>query len=139
MRATCSWPGKAAGRDLNCRRGGRTVELTRWAREELERVRDVAALLDEDREDYVDAVDAQLAAIDDSGLTPAAQILPPPERRGGELLRTGAGNVPKSSRTISMRYGSRRRSGHGWNRSRRSRWCSRNAWKRSPGNHSRTI
>ncbi len=60
---------------LELPRGGRTVELTRWAREELERVRDVAALLDEDREDYVDAVDAQLAAIDDSGLTPAAQIL----------------------------------------------------------------
>ena len=60
---------------LELPRGGRTVELNRWAREELERVREIAAMLDEDREGYVDAVDAQLGAVADSGLTPSAKIL----------------------------------------------------------------
>ena len=60
---------------LELPRGGRTVELARWARDELERVRDVAAMLDENEEGYVAAVDAQLDAIADSGLTPSARIL----------------------------------------------------------------
>ena len=41
----------------------------------LKRIREIAALLEEDDDGYVDAVEAQLAAIEDPELTPSAQIL----------------------------------------------------------------
>ena len=60
---------------LELPRGGRTVPLTHWANEVLAGVREVAALLNEGDDGYVDAVDLQLAAIAESELTPSAQIL----------------------------------------------------------------
>ena len=60
---------------LKLPRGGRTVGLAHWAGEELKRIREIAALLEEDDDGYIDAVEAQLAAIEDPELTPSAQIL----------------------------------------------------------------
>ena len=60
---------------LELPRGGRTVPLTHWANEVLAGIREVAALLDEGDDGYVDAVDIQLAAIAEPERTPSAQIL----------------------------------------------------------------
>ena len=60
---------------LELPRGGRTVPLTHWANEVLAGVREIAALLDEGDDGYVDAVDIQLAAIAEPERTPSAQIL----------------------------------------------------------------
>ena len=56
-------------------RGGRTVGLAHWAGEVLTGIREIAALLDEDDDGYVDSVEAQLAAVEEPELTPSAQIL----------------------------------------------------------------
>ena len=60
---------------LVLRRGRRDVGLARWAREVLGRIGEIADLLDEDDDGYADAVEAQLASVEDSELTPSAQIL----------------------------------------------------------------
>ena len=60
---------------LSLPREGRAVDLTRWAHELLAGIRETAAVLDADEEGYVDAVDAQLAAVADPERTPSAQIL----------------------------------------------------------------
>ena len=56
-------------------RGGRTVGLARWAGDVLAEIRDMAALLDEDDNGYVDSVEAQLTSARDPERTPSAQIL----------------------------------------------------------------
>ena len=65
--------GRRPGLEVPC--GGRTVELARWAREVLAEIREIAALLDEDDDGYVDSVEAQVAAAQDPERTPSAQIL----------------------------------------------------------------
>ena len=60
---------------LELPRGRRAVELASWAREVLAEIREIAALLDEDADGYVDSVEAQLASVEDPERTPSAQIL----------------------------------------------------------------
>ncbi len=60
---------------LSLPRAGREVALKEWAHELLEPIRQIATLLDVDGEGYLDAVDAQIAAVADPELTPSAQIL----------------------------------------------------------------
>ena len=56
-------------------RGGRTAGLASWAGDLLAGIGEIAALLDEDDDAYVDSVEAQLAAAGDPEQTPSAQIL----------------------------------------------------------------
>lgn len=63
---------------LELPRSGNTVGLAHWANELLVGIGAVAALLDEGDDGdngYVDAVEAQMAAVEDPDLTPSAQIL----------------------------------------------------------------
>ena len=67
------------GRDpsLQMIRNGKTVSLVSWAMEILGDVRVVAELIDkgEERNVYVQAVDAQMQVVSDSELTPSARLL----------------------------------------------------------------
>lgn len=67
------------GRNSSLRliRNGNETSLQEWADEILVDVKSIAALIDRasDRDDYVDAVDAQFALVDDSDATPSARIL----------------------------------------------------------------
>jgi glutamate--cysteine ligase len=68
-----------SGRDpeLRLQRNGQPVGLRRWAGDLLEKVRQVAMLIDRgsDRDDYVQAVAAQAALVNEPALTPSARIL----------------------------------------------------------------
>jgi len=65
--------GRRPGLELPC--SGRAVRLARRARELLAEIREIAALLDEDDDGYVDSVEAQVASVQDPERTPSAQIL----------------------------------------------------------------
>lgn len=77
-----------SGRDPNFRllRDGKEVGLKDWAHEIIEDVRVIAEIIDrgENGTAYVQAVDAQLALIDDPDATPSARIL-------DEMRRSGSG------------------------------------------------
>ena len=68
-----------SGRDpeLRLQRNGQPVGLRRWAGDLLEKVRQVAMLIDRgsDRDDYDQAVAAQAALVNEPALTPSARIL----------------------------------------------------------------
>jgi glutamate--cysteine ligase len=68
-----------SGRDpeLRLQRKGKPIGLKSWASEILQKVRQVARLIDRgnDRDDYVQAVAAQAALVNDPALTPSARIL----------------------------------------------------------------
>jgi glutamate--cysteine ligase len=74
------------GRDPDFRlmREGSEVGLRDWAREVIEDVLAIAELIDQDEagEDYVAAVNAQLALVDDPDATPSARVIEE-MRRGG--------------------------------------------------------
>jgi len=65
--------GRRPGLELPC--GGRAVRLARRAGDVLARIREIAALLDENDDGYVDSVEAQVASAEDAERTPSAQIL----------------------------------------------------------------
>lgn len=65
--------GRRPGLELPC--GGRAVRLARRAGDVLARIREIAAVLDENDDGYVDSVEAQLASAEDPERTPSAQIL----------------------------------------------------------------
>lgn len=84
---SAGWAEFAANHHLTARRGrepglalrrdGREILLQDWARELLPRIRVVAGLLDQGAEtdEYVAAVDAQAALVDDPDKTPSARLL----------------------------------------------------------------
>ena len=65
--------GRRPGLELPC--DGRTVRLARWTGNVLTEIREIAAIVDDDDDTYVDSVEAQLASAEDPELTPSAQIL----------------------------------------------------------------
>src|SRR5690606_37893483 len=65
--------GRRPGLELP-RDGGR-VELAAWAREVLDRLLEVAELLDEEGEGFVAAIEAQREAVDDAAATPSGRLL----------------------------------------------------------------
>ncbi|EGB99923.2 glutamate--cysteine ligase [Pseudomonas sp. p99-361] len=62
---------------LELQRNGQPVSLKVWAGELIERIRQLAELLDqaEDTDAHSKALDAQQAKVDDASLTPSAQVL----------------------------------------------------------------
>ena len=76
--------GRRPGLELPC--GGRSVGLAHWARDVLVDIGEIAALLDEDNDGYVDSVEAQLASIRDPEQTPSAQILQHMRIGGGSFF-----------------------------------------------------
>jgi glutamate--cysteine ligase len=62
---------------LQLQRRGESVEMKEWAAELLEKIAPLAALLDQSQgiNEHSQALDAQLAKIKDSSLTPSAQVL----------------------------------------------------------------
>jgi len=62
---------------LELQRNGQPVSLKVWASELIERIRQLAELLDqaEDTDAHSKALDAQQAKVDDASLTPSAQVL----------------------------------------------------------------
>ena len=60
---------------LEIPRDRRPAGLARWAGDVLAGICEIAALLDEDDDGYVDSVEAQLAAVEDPELTPSGLIL----------------------------------------------------------------
>ncbi len=65
--------GRRPGLDLP--RDSGTVGLSRWALEVLDRLREVAAMLDKDGAGYLDSVQAQVAAVEDPDRTPSGRML----------------------------------------------------------------
>ena len=60
---------------LELPRGGGRVELAAWAREVLDRLREVAEVLDHEGEGFVAAIEAQREAVDDPAATPSGRLL----------------------------------------------------------------
>src|SRR5690606_33043589 len=56
-------------------RGGGRVELAAWAREVLDRLLEVAEVLDHEGEGFVAAIEAQREAVDDPAATPSGRLL----------------------------------------------------------------
>ncbi|MBK4994640.1 glutamate--cysteine ligase [Pseudomonas sp. S37] len=63
--------------DLELHRDGQPIGLKQWASELIERIRQLADLLDQAQgfDEHAKALDAQQAKVDDAALTPSAQVL----------------------------------------------------------------
>jgi len=67
--------GRRPGLELH--RNGQPISLKDWASELIERIRELANLLDQAQgsDEHAKALDAQQAKVDDTSLTPSAQVL----------------------------------------------------------------
>lgn len=117
---------------LQLQRRGQAVDMKEWAAELLEGIAPLAALLDQSHgsDEHSKALDAQLAKVKDSSLTPSAQVLATmTERRKASASSPCARAWPTPSISAARPWPrkNKRRS----KRRRASPWNSRSSWNRT--------
>lgn len=117
---------------LQLQRRGQAVEMKEWAAELLEKIAPLAALLDQSQgiSEHSQALDAQLAKIQDSSLTPSAQVLAAMQEHKESFAQFScvrAKCMPSTSVASRCRQTSRRAL-KSW---RVHRWRNRRSWSRT--------